>query len=140
MLASRLLIALVGALRASALGSFAVGVAYGGIRMLASAEPYGLLLVTWALLGVAGVAGLWLGVITGPGSIVAAALIGCGLAAEAVLIWLAVTGAALATPFTFRSLDAAYATFLSLPLLVGAAYICHALVRACRKGGGQQAV
>ena len=140
MVAFRLLIALVGALPASVLGSFAVGVAYGGMRMLASAEPHGLLLVTWALLGIAGVAGLWLGAITGPGSNVAAALIGCGLAAEIVLIWLAATGAASSAPYTFRGLDAGYATFLSLPLLVGAAYICHALVRACRRHGGQRAV
>jgi hypothetical protein len=91
MVASRLLIGLVGALPASVLGGFAVGVAYGGIRMLADADPYGLLLVTWAFLGLTGVAGLWLGVITGPGSLLAAALIGCGLIAETILIWLSVT-------------------------------------------------
>ena len=42
MVVSRLLIALVGALPATVLGSFAIGVVYGGIRMLATAEPGGL--------------------------------------------------------------------------------------------------
>jgi hypothetical protein len=134
------MILLAGALPASVLGSFAVGVAYGGMRMLASAEAGGLWLLSWGLLGIIGVAGLWLGAISGPGSMVASALIACGLAAESVLIYLAITNGAGAASLGLSSLDAAHAALLTLPFLVGAAYICHALLRAHRTGGGQQAV
>jgi hypothetical protein len=140
MVVSRLLIALVGALPATVLGSFAIGVVYGGIRMLATAEPGGLLLATWGLLGIIGVAGLWLAAISGPGSIVASLLIGCGLAAEAVLVYLAITNAASAASFRLHCLEAAYAVLLTLPFLVGAAYIWHALVRERRTSGDGQAV
>ena len=60
------------------LASFAVGVIFGGIRSLASAEPSGALFVIWGILGIAGAAGLWLAAIEGPRSRVAAVLVGNG--------------------------------------------------------------
>ena len=140
MVVSRLVIALLGALPASVLGSFAIGVVYGGMRMLATAEARGLLLVTWGLLGIIGVAGLWLAAISGPGSMVASLLIGSGLAAEVVLVYVAITHAASAASFRLHGLEVAYAVLLTLPFLVGAAYIWHALVLACRTSGDGQAV
>ncbi len=59
----RSVIVILGALPASVLGSFAIGVIFGGIRSLASAEAVGALFVAWGILGIAGAAGLWLAAI-----------------------------------------------------------------------------
>jgi hypothetical protein len=131
---SRFLIALFGALPASVLGSFAGGVTFGGLRSLASVEASGSLFMVWGLLGLIGLAGLWLAVLVGPGSSVASALIACGLAADAVLFFPVLTNAASGTPV---SLHAAYVLLLTLPFLVGVAYICHAVLRARRAGSRQ---
>jgi hypothetical protein len=71
MVVSRVLIVLFGAVPASVLGSFAVGVTFGGLRSLASAEASGSLFLVRGLLGLLGLAGLWLAVLVGPGSPVA---------------------------------------------------------------------
>jgi hypothetical protein len=134
---SRFLIALFGALPASVLGSFAGGVTFGGLRSLASVEASGSLFMVWGLLGLIGLAGLWLAVLVGPGSSVASALIACGLAADAVLFFPVLTNAASGTPVTPSSLHAAYVLLLTLPFLVGVAYICHAVLRARRAGSRQ---
>src|SRR5262245_51299299 len=137
MVVARLLIALFGALPASVVGSFAVGVTFGGLRSLARAEISGSLFVVWGLLGLLGLAGLWLGVLVGPGSPAASGLIACGLAADAVLLVLVVTNTAPAALVDPVGLDAAYVLLLTLPFLVGAAYICHAVFRARRANAHQ---
>ena len=132
MTTSRLLIVVFGALPASVLGSFAVGVAFGGFRTLGSFEISGALFVGWALLGLTGVAGLWLAAILGPGSRTAAGLIACGLAADGVLLWLIAANSASTTSPRAGNLDRAYVALVGVPFLVGAAYICHALICARR--------
>jgi hypothetical protein len=132
MLLSRLMIVLFGAVPGTVLGSFAVGVTFGGLRGLASAEASGALFVVWGLLGLLGLTGLWLAVLVGPGSPVASGLIACGLAADAALLVLVATNSASAAPIAHPGHDAAYVLLLTLPFLVGAAYICHAVLRARR--------
>jgi|SRR2546426_358485 len=88
----RALVVLFGALPATVLGSLAIGVMFGGLRSLASGEFSGVLFFVWGVLGLAGVAGLWLAVIEGPHAGGAASLIACGVIAEAVLIGLTVRG------------------------------------------------
>src|SRR5918996_2979990 len=138
MTVSRLLIVLIGALPATVLGSFAVGVTFGGLRSLASAEAGGSLFLAWGLLGLTGVAGLWLAALVGPGSLVASWLIGCGLAADAILIFLTLTNAAPSTHIAPSALDATYVALLTLPFLVGAAYVCHAGLHARRDDARHQ--
>jgi hypothetical protein len=132
MTTSRLLIVVFGALPASVLGSFAVGVGFGGFRGLGSFEISGALFVGWTLLGLTGVGGLWLAAILGPGSRTAAGLIACGLAADAVLLGVAAANWASPASPGAGTLDRAYVALLSVPFLVGAAYICHALICARR--------
>src|SRR5262245_56160436 len=131
------LTALIGALAASVLGSFAVGVAFGGLQSLARAEASGSLFLLWGLLGLAGVAGLWLATLVGPGSLAAAGLIGCGLAADAVLVLLIGKDALSVAPIVPSGFDAAYAALVTVPFLVGTAYICHAVVRGRRSDARQ---
>ena len=126
---SRLLILLFGALPATVLGTLAIGITAGGLRSLASAEISGFLIFAWGLLGVVGVAGLWLAVLVGLGSPVASRLIACGLAADTVLFFLILRNAAAAPPVAISGRDAAAFSLLTLPFLVGVAYICHALRR-----------
>ena len=132
MVVSRLLIVLFGALPASVLGSFAVGVAFGGLQNLAGAEVSGALLIVWGLLGLTGLAGLWLAALIGPGSPVASGLIACGLAADAALLCLVLARVDSAAPSPLFSFDSAYVLLLALPFLVGVAYICHAVLHARR--------
>jgi hypothetical protein len=128
---------LIGALAASVLGSFAVGVAFGGLQSLARAEASGSLFLLWGLLGLAGVAGLWLATLVGPGSLAAAGLMGCGLAADAILVFLICTNAPSVAPIILSGFDAAYVALVTVPFLVGAAYVCHAVVRARRPDARQ---
>ena len=113
----------LGALPASVLASFAVGVIFGGIRSLASAEPSGALFVTWGILGIAGAAGLWLAAIERALSRGAAVLIGCGLAADAALVGLPLASSPLSIPLRLRSPDITYWLLIVLPFSVGAVYV-----------------
>jgi hypothetical protein len=131
---------ILGALPASVLASFAVGVIFGGIRSLARAEPSGGLFVTWGILGIAGAAGLWLAAIEGPRSRVAAVLVGCGLAADAALVGLPLVSGPLSVPFRLRSPDITYWLLTVLPFSVGALYVGRVLFHKRQIGVGRTAV
>jgi hypothetical protein len=81
---SRVLVAVLGVLPATALGVVAVlGVIYGG-RMIVRVDLTGALLVVWGSLGVAGVAGLWLAAL-GRDARPAIVFVVCGLIADGPL-------------------------------------------------------
>jgi|SRR5215470_995847 len=131
----RVLVTLFGALPATALGSFALGMAFGGLRMLTGAEFSGGLFAIWGLLGLAGVAGLWLAVLEGPHSRGAAGLIVCGLIAEAVLIGLMVFGdlqraahVVAAPSGSLRTIEIVSCLVGFSPFMVGAMYIAQCFV------------
>jgi hypothetical protein len=91
---SRVLVAVLGALPATALGVVAfLGVICGG-RMIVRVDLTGALLVVWGGLGVAGVAGLWLAAL-GRDARPAIVFVVCGLIADGPLA--VVVAAALAT-------------------------------------------
>jgi hypothetical protein len=136
----RSLIVILGALPASVLASFAVGIIFGGIRSLVRAELSGALFVTWGILGVAGAGGLWLASIEGPRSRVAAVLVGCGLAADAVLVGLPLVSGPLSVPFRLRSPDITYWLLTILPFSVGAIYVGRVLFDKWQIGVGRTAV
>jgi len=130
----RSLVALFGALPATVLGSLALGVTFGGLRMLISAELSGGLFLIWGALGLAGVAGLWLAVLEGPHSRGAAFLIACGLIADAVLIALTVRGglygSADASPTRSASsttIETVYCLLAVCPFVVGTLYVARRL-------------
>jgi hypothetical protein len=81
----RILVAVLGALPATALGVVAFPSVIYGSRMIVRVELSGALLVVWCSLGVAGVAGLWLAAL-GCAARPATALLACGLIADAPLV------------------------------------------------------
>jgi hypothetical protein len=141
----RLLIVILGALPASLLASFAVGVAGSGARSLASAEPSGALFMAWGILGIAGTAGLWLAVIEGPAiegpfPRIAAVLIGCGLAADAVLLGVPLFHGALSARFLRGPEDIIYWGLTVPPFVVGAVYVGRIVFHKLPAGVGCTAV
>jgi hypothetical protein len=120
-------VAILGALPATVLGSFALGMVFGGFRNLASGDMRGALYAAWGLLGLAGIAGLWLAVIKGPRSVVAAVLIGCGLVAAAIVVSF--------PPLSLRHAGVGGWLVVALPFAVGAVYLGRVLVSARRKEG-----
>jgi len=130
----RFLIVVFGALPASIL---ALSTAYSAVTSLASAVATGTLLAASAFLGLAGVTGLWLAAIVGPGSRRAAWLIVCGLVAGAVPLWV---GSALYTSMASlgsTALGRLYGVLLVGPFVVGGVYACHALIRVRRARNDQ---
>src|SRR2546425_12648923 len=124
----RALVVLFGGLPATVLGSLAIGVMFGGLRSLASGEFSGVLFFVWGVLGLAGVAGLWLAVIEGPHAGGAASLIACGVIAEAVLIGLTVRGGlSSGTLLRLTSTEVVYCLLAASPFAVGTSYVARRL-------------
>lgn len=81
----RVVVAILGALPATALGVVAFPSVIYGSRMIVRVELSGALLVLWGSLGVAGIAGLWLAAL-GRDARPASVLLACGLIADAPLV------------------------------------------------------
>jgi hypothetical protein len=81
----RVLVAILWALPATALGVVAFPSVIYGSRMIVREELSGALMVVWCSLGVAGVAGLWLAAL-GHAARPATVLLACGLIADAPLV------------------------------------------------------
>lgn len=130
----RFLIVVFGALPASIL---ALSSAYGAVTSLASPVATGTLLAAWAFLGLAGVTGLWMAAIVGPGSRRAAWLVVCGLVAGAVPLWVGATLHTSVAALGSTALGRLYGVLLVGPFVVGGVYACHALIRVRRVSNDQ---
>jgi hypothetical protein len=129
----RVLGVIFGALPATLLGILAFMGAIAGGQVLSRNDPFGVFLLVWGALGVAGVIGLWLAAV-GQRSWVALALVACGLVAVAPLVWAAVVQTLVGAP--------SWLLLVILPFGIGAAYVIDGLHRssaqrrAVRRRGG----